>query len=140
MEPLSWKQATPDQRSHMGEIDIVYPLGFQEDADEYLTSSGPSVWSRPQLTPAERSIVTISLIIGQAVNEPMQNHISLGLRNGLSKEKIYEILRHSAMYVGFPLALNAMRQAATVFDSDRPWGGRATDAESKWDPDLPSGA
>jgi alkylhydroperoxidase/carboxymuconolactone decarboxylase family protein YurZ len=70
----------------------------------------------------------------------MQNHISFGLRNGLSKEKIYEMLRHSAMYVGFPLALNAMRQAATVFDCDKPWGGRATDAKSKWDKDLPSEA
>jgi 4-carboxymuconolactone decarboxylase len=73
------------------------------------------VWSRPNLTRAERSMVTISQIIALNRPEQLRNHVRGAIANGLTKEKIIEIVIHSFAYVGAPLSVNALATCVDEF-------------------------
>jgi 4-carboxymuconolactone decarboxylase len=45
-------------------------------------------------------------------------HIGAGLRVGLSREEIIEIMIQMSAYAGFPAALNAIDAAAEVFAAE----------------------
>jgi 4-carboxymuconolactone decarboxylase len=62
------------------------------------------IWQRDVLSHAERSLVTLSMLI--ALNRPdqMRTHIRAALNNGVPKEKIFELAIHALAYCGAPLA------------------------------------
>jgi 4-carboxymuconolactone decarboxylase len=73
------------------------------------------VWTRPELSRAQRSLVTLGLLT--ALNRPheLRVHVQGALHNGLTQEQIVEVVIHSAVYCGFPAALDAMRIVREVF-------------------------
>jgi len=68
------------------------------------------MWSRPQLKRRDRSLLVISALAAQARDEELTLHTRIGLRNGLAREEIEEILLHVAAYAGFPAAMAASRK------------------------------
>jgi 4-carboxymuconolactone decarboxylase len=73
------------------------------------------VWARPELSPRDRSLVTVSALI--ALNRPdqLRSHLARALDNGLSKDEISEALTHLAFYAGWPNAIGAAGVAREVF-------------------------
>jgi 4-carboxymuconolactone decarboxylase len=65
------------------------------------------VWSRPGLTRAERSMITLTALVVLRQEEELAMHLRAALRNGLSVEKIREVLLNAAIYAGVPAANRA---------------------------------
>lgn len=75
------------------------------------------VYSRPGLDRRARQIATIAglAVLGNA--EPqLKWHIKGGLKIGLSRTEIIEILMQMGIYGGFPVAVRGLTAAKEVFD------------------------
>ncbi|HKR81924.1 MAG TPA: carboxymuconolactone decarboxylase family protein [Candidatus Saccharimonadales bacterium] len=74
------------------------------------------IYARPGLKPRDRQLVTLGMLTALGGCEPqLKVHINAALNVGLSKEEIVETFLHSAVYCGFPRALNATSVAKEVF-------------------------
>jgi 4-carboxymuconolactone decarboxylase len=69
------------------------------------------VWSRPELSPRDRSLVTITSLVSTGNVEQLNAHIPMGLANGLTEEEIKEAITHVAFYAGWPRAVSALTRA-----------------------------
>lgn len=67
-----------------------------------------SVWQRAGLTPRERSIVTLSIMIGRGQTAELPFHLDLALENGVKPAEISEIVTHLAFYSGWANATAAV--------------------------------
>jgi 4-carboxymuconolactone decarboxylase len=72
------------------------------------------LWTRPGLSLKERSLLTIGILIGLGNERELRSHLAAGLRNGLTREQIEEIVYHATAYAGFPAASAALAAAAEV--------------------------
>lgn len=69
-----------------------------------------AMWARPELSRRDRSLLVISTLAAQARDEELVLHTRIGLRHGLKREEIEEILLHVAAYAGYPAAMAASRK------------------------------
>ncbi len=75
------------------------------------------VYSRPGLQPQQRQLVTLGMLTALGGCEAqLEVHVNASLNVGLSPTEIVEALIHSAVYCGFPRALNAVFVARSVFE------------------------
>ena len=74
------------------------------------------VWSRPQLTKRERSIVTIALLAALGQDEEVAMHVRATANTGASPEDIMEALLHVAIYAGVPAANHAIKIARRTLE------------------------
>lgn len=70
-----------------------------------------TLWSRPDFTPRERSIVTIALLAALGHHEELAMHVRATANTGASAEDVREALLHVAIYAGVPAANTAIRIA-----------------------------
>src|SRR5581483_2586144 len=100
---------------------VFFPAGEPERvADGLGRRQGPlgsmaydvvgEMWSRPQLSRRDRSLMVIATLAAQAREDELVLHTQVGLRNGLTQIEIEEILPHVAAYAGFPAAMAASRR------------------------------
>lgn len=74
------------------------------------------IYARPGLAPRDRQLVTLGMLTALGGCEPqLAVHVGASLNVGLTPEQIVEALLHSAVYCGFPRALNATFVAKKVF-------------------------
>ena len=73
------------------------------------------LWSRPQLTPRQRSIVVIAFLASMGSVEELGTHVEIGLNHGLGREEIDEIVLQVAAYAGYPMAMAAARVVEATF-------------------------
>jgi len=73
------------------------------------------LWSRPQLSRRDRSLLVIAVLSAQTRDEELELHTQVGLHHGLSRVEIEEVLLHVAAYVGFPAAMAAFQRMDTAF-------------------------
>jgi 4-carboxymuconolactone decarboxylase len=93
---------------------------FTEPFQDYITRNAwGDIWSRPGLSRAERSIVTLSVLAALHHDNELAMHVKAALRNGLEPEQIAEVLLQVAAYAGIPaanrafaVAQRALREAA----------------------------
>jgi 4-carboxymuconolactone decarboxylase len=76
------------------------------------------IWSRPGLSRAERSMITLTALVVLRQDEELAMHLRAALRNGLTPEQISEVLLHTAVYAGVPAANRAYAVAARVLAED----------------------
>ena len=81
------------------------------------------IWSRPGLSRAERSMVTLTALAVLRQEEELALHVRAALRNGLSPRQIQEVLLQVAVYAGVPAANRAFAVAQGVLATERPDGG-----------------
>lgn len=74
------------------------------------------VWSRPNWTQRERSMVTIALLAALGHSEEVAMHVRATANTGASREDICEALLHVAIYAGVPAANHAIKVVKQVFD------------------------
>ena len=67
------------------------------------------MWNRPLLERRDRSLLVISALAAQGRDEELVQHTQIGLRHGLTRIEIEEIVLHVAAYAGFPAAMAASR-------------------------------
>jgi len=58
------------------------------------------VWSRPGLSRAERSMITLTALVTLRQEEELALHLRAALRNGVTPDQIREVLLHTAVYAG----------------------------------------
>ena len=73
------------------------------------------VWSRPQLSRRDRSLVTVSALIAMNRPDQLRSHLALARQNGLTEEELIEAITHLAFYSGWPNAVTAVSVAREVF-------------------------
>jgi 4-carboxymuconolactone decarboxylase len=80
------------------------------------------VWSRPGLSRAERSMVTLAALVALRQTDELAMHVRAARRNGLTEVQIGEILLHLSVYAGVPAVNQAFRvaQAALAEPEDGP--------------------
>ncbi len=73
------------------------------------------IWSRPQLSRRDRSLVVIAILVAFAQEAELSFHVRAGLNHGLTRDEICEVMTHLCLYVGFPRAVQGMRTSMEVF-------------------------
>ena len=73
------------------------------------------MWSRPNLSRRDRSLMIIAVLAAQSRDEELVLHTGIGLRHGLTRTEIEEINLHVAAYAGFPAAMAANRRMDQAF-------------------------
>jgi 4-carboxymuconolactone decarboxylase len=66
------------------------------------------VWRRPELSPRDRSLVTISVLIATGKPAQLAGHLSRALTNGVQPSEASGLLAHLAIYCGWPSAVSAL--------------------------------
>jgi 4-carboxymuconolactone decarboxylase len=66
------------------------------------------VWRRPELSPRDRSLVTISVLIATGRTAQLAGHLGRGLDNGIQSGEASGLLAHLAIYSGWPSAVSAL--------------------------------
>jgi 4-carboxymuconolactone decarboxylase len=74
------------------------------------------VWERPQLSPRDRSMITLAGLIMGGNTEQMPGHLTRALANGVTPTEISELITHMAFYSGWPKALSAVTVARRVLE------------------------
>jgi 4-carboxymuconolactone decarboxylase len=89
--------------------------GFSRPLQDLVTSfAWGQVWTREELPPRTRSLVNLAMLA--ALNRPheLRIHLRGAVNNGCTNEEIREVLLQTAVYCGFPAAIDAFRAAREV--------------------------
>ena len=73
------------------------------------------LWERPELSPRDRSIVTVAALIARSQTIEMPFHFALALDNGVRPGELSEIITHLAFYSGWANAMSAVAVAKDIF-------------------------
>jgi 4-carboxymuconolactone decarboxylase len=73
------------------------------------------LWKRPDLSPRDRSVVTVAALIARNQAVEMPHHFNLALDNGVKPGELSEIITHLAFYSGWANAMSAVAVAKDVF-------------------------
>ena|SRR2546423_12610193 len=76
------------------------------------------VWQRPQLSPKERSLITVAALTTGGNTEQLTYHLGLARQNGATEAELIEAITHLAFYAGWPKAYSAMAVARQVLPGD----------------------
>jgi 4-carboxymuconolactone decarboxylase len=74
------------------------------------------VWKRPQLSPRDRSLITVSSLIALYRINEMPFHFKRALENGVTRDELIELITHLAFYAGWPAASTALQIARRAFE------------------------
>jgi 4-carboxymuconolactone decarboxylase len=73
------------------------------------------LWSRPQLSRRDRSMVTVAILAFLRCSEELAVHVPAALNHGVSREEVEEIMTQLTVYGGFPRAVEGIRSARAAF-------------------------
>jgi 4-carboxymuconolactone decarboxylase len=88
-----------------GELQQRIAPGLGTLTDEVLFGD---VWRRPDLSPRDRSLVTISVLIATGKPSQLAGHLGRALDNGVQPSEASGLLAHLAVYCGWPSAVSAL--------------------------------
>src|SRR5438105_10158802 len=76
------------------------------------------VWKRAELSPKERSLVTVAALTTMGNTDQLVFHVDFAKQNGATEDELIEAITHLAFYAGWPKAIAAMTVAKRVFRGD----------------------
>lgn len=122
--PLSsdrYRDGMATRRAVLGDIHVDRAQGattpFDQPFQDLITEGAwGTVWSRPQLTKRERSIVTIALLAALGQDDEVAMHVRATINTGATRDDVREALLHVAIYAGVPAANHAIKIAKQVFE------------------------
>jgi 4-carboxymuconolactone decarboxylase len=88
-----------------GEVQQRSAPGLAALTDEVLFGD---VWRRPELSPRDRSLVTVSVLIATGKPAQLAGHLGRALDNGVKPTEASGLLAHLAIYCGWPSAVSAL--------------------------------
>ncbi|PZE19540.1 carboxymuconolactone decarboxylase family protein [Paenibacillus xerothermodurans] len=77
------------------------------------------VWKREELSPRDRSLITVASLITGGNTQQLKNHLNLAKQNGLSENELIEAMTQLAFYAGWPKAMSAIMVAKEVFANEK---------------------
>ena len=83
------------------------------------------VWTRTELSPRDRSLVTVAALTAAGNTEQLTYHLGLVRQNGVTVTELTVAITHLAFYAGWPRAMSAMavaRQVLAGHESQQPEG------------------
>jgi len=93
---------------------------FTQPLQDFITGNAwGSVWCRSGLDLKTRSLITVAMLTALGRQTELRGHVRGALNNGVTPAEIQEILLHSAVYCGVPLASEAFRTAEVVISDFR---------------------
>ncbi len=96
---------------------LSFPPEIREQMQELINRVGGEFWGRGGLEPAMRSLATMAVLCARGQQDELAIHVRLGQEQfGVSREQICELIRHCALYAGFPAAVSGFRTVARVFE------------------------
>jgi 4-carboxymuconolactone decarboxylase len=94
---------------------VATTTSFTEPFQDFITRyAWGDVWSRPGLSRAQRSMITLAMLAALQHENELAMHVRAALRNGLTPEQIQEVLLQVAVYAGVPAANRAFAVAQRV--------------------------
>ena len=94
---------------------VATTTSFTEPFQDFITRyAWGDIWSRPGLSRAERSMITLAMLAALQHENELAMHVRAALRNGLTPEQIQEVLLQVAVYAGVPAANRAFAVAQRV--------------------------
>ena len=90
---------------------------FQEFITRYAWGT---IWAREGLDRRTRSAVTLGVLTALGREHEIAMHVRAALRNGLSPQEIGEVLLHTSVYAGVPVANRAFAIADEVLREEPP--------------------
>ncbi|MFF1697631.1 carboxymuconolactone decarboxylase family protein [Streptomyces sp. NPDC058257] len=79
-------------------------------------------WEDPDLSPRDRSLVTVASLITSGSSEQLAFHLGKARENGVSDKELIATITHLAFYAGWSKAISAPTAARSVLTSSRPAG------------------
>jgi 4-carboxymuconolactone decarboxylase len=76
-----------------------------------------NLWRRPDLSPRDRSIVTLAALITRNQTAELPGYLGLALDSGVMPSEVSELITHLAFYAGWGNAMAAIPAARQVFAS-----------------------
>jgi 4-carboxymuconolactone decarboxylase len=73
------------------------------------------VWKRTELSPKERSLVTVAALVAGGNPQQLEFHLGFAKDNGATEDELIETITHLAFYAGWPKAMSAMAVAKRIF-------------------------
>jgi 4-carboxymuconolactone decarboxylase len=120
-----WDPLSAPRRNHDGKNEIKHAASKIDYDDVRAVSpalehytKGPileGLWKRPELSPRDRSIVTLAALIARIQTIEMPFHLALALDNGVKASEVSEIITHLAFYSGWANAMSAVAVAKDIF-------------------------
>jgi 4-carboxymuconolactone decarboxylase len=99
----------------IGDIQSVSPALGRFAQEDVLGD----LWRRPQLSPRDRSIVTVSVLIARNQGFDLEHYVNVALDNGVTPTEVSEIITHLAFYAGWSNAMSAIAVTKDVFAERR---------------------
>lgn len=129
MQSKRYREGIATRRSVLGDAHVEQASRNMTDLDrpfqELITEAAwGHVWSRPNLTKRERSLITLALLAGLGCEDELALHIRATANTGASQEDVREMLMHVAIYAGIPAANTAFRIVKEVFAQMKKEGSR----------------
>lgn len=108
-------QKAEDQRAqHVSSLfDTVSPGVVQFTTDTLFKD----LWLRPDLSPRDRSLVTVSALVANGQVAQVTFHLNKAMDNGLTQTQAGEALTQLAFYAGWPNVFSALPVFKQVFES-----------------------
>ena len=105
-EPLPLNETTEAERAKRvaEQFGAVAPGLVQNTTDVLFRD----LWLRPNLSPRDRSLVTVSALVATGQVAQIPYHLGRAMDSGLTKEEAGEALTHLAFYTGWPNAFSAL--------------------------------
>ena len=101
LDPKATETAIIEQQGDMGDLVMDFAFG--------------DVWSRPQLSRRDRSLVVISVLTALAAAHELRIHLHGALNHGVTEAEVEEVMITMVLYGGFPRAIDGMLSARKVF-------------------------
>ena len=74
------------------------------------------VWKRPELSPRDRSLITVTVLASMSKIEQIDFHLNRALDNGLTTKELVAALTHIAFYAGWPSAMTGLTHLKAILD------------------------
>ncbi|KAL1642716.1 hypothetical protein SLS58_005220 [Diplodia intermedia] len=81
-----------------------------------------SVWTRPGLTPRQRSLLNVAMLCALNRGPELAVHVRGAFRNGCSEVEVRETVLHASVYAGMPAGMEGTRIAERVLNEVRAEG------------------
>lgn len=114
--PLSdrFDRGMATRRSVLGDAHVDRAEAATSDFDApfqtFITEGAwGTVWSRPDLSRRERSLITLALLAALGNHEEVAMHVRATANTGATPQDVREAMLHVAVYAGVPRANYALR-------------------------------
>ena len=108
-----FQQGTTTRRQVLGDAHVdaskARQTAFDEPFQDLITEAAwGHVWSRPELTKRERSLITLAILASLGRDGELKLHTRATVNTGATPEDLREAMLHVAIYAGVPAANHAI--------------------------------